>query len=506
LNAFASSRFAGTFGAIVMVLFAGSAFADTLDDVRARGALRWGGDEEGGAPYIYRNDVKKLVGFETDLMEALAERLQVRSEFVQGSWSQLPDTLDNRPDQVDVIVNGFELTRKHLESGRLPSIGYYAYELELVTHRADGVAGWDDLSRADKKVRVGVLSSSAAAVYTEAKFGTTATVTSFDSPQNILDKLKIRQLDALIQDTPANVFFLKDQPTLHVVDRPVERGFYVIYCRNGDERLRDAIDSALLALIRDGTLRRILTRYGVWNSGQDWFEGIHPTEAVETEEAEETMRGWSAVRANFGLLIRAAGMTVLLSVVSMPLAVIVGLLVALGRLYGPTFLRPILGIYVEVIRGTPLLLQLLIIFFVLPQVGILIPAFPAAILGLAINYSAYEAEIYRAGLLAIPHGQSEAALALGMTQWQSLRHVVVPQAVRLVVPPVTNDFIALFKDTAVCSVITVVELSKQYQILATTPGAYLQFAAITALLYMAMSYPLALLTRRLEKRVPPINV
>src|SRR5205823_2276313 len=140
-----------------------------------------------------------------------------------------------------------------------------------------------------------------------------------------------------------------------------------------------------------------------------------------------------------------------------------------------------------------------IIFFVLPQLGILIPPVPAGILGLAINYSAYEAEIYRAGLLAIPHGQMEAALALGMTRRQALRHVIVPQAVRLVIPPVTNDFIALFKDTAICSVITVVELAKQYQILATTPGAYLQFAAITAVLYLAMSYPLALITRRLEK-------
>ena len=123
-------------------------------------------------------------------------------------------------------------------------------------------------------------------------------------------------------------------------------------------------------------------------------------------------------------------------------------------------------------------------------------------LGLGINYSAYEAEIYRAGLRAVPVGQLEAALALGLSRGQALRRVVVPQAVRLVIPPVTNDFIALFKDTSLCSVITLVELTKQYNILANSTGTYLELAALTAILYLLMSYPLSLLARRLEGRGP----
>jgi polar amino acid transport system substrate-binding protein len=200
-------------------------------------------------------------------------------------------------------------------------------------------------------------------------------------------------------------------------------------------------------------------------------------------------------------------MTVFLSVVSMPLAVVIGLAVALGRLYGPALLRLPLAVYVEVIRGTPLLLQLLFLHYgLIPLLGLpegLRDYAPVvtAVTGLALNYAAYEAEIYRAGLLAIPVGQTEAALALGLTRRQAIWHIVVPQAVRLVIPPVTNDFINLFKDTAVCSVIAVEELSKRYNIAVNNaPRAFAELALVTAALYLAMSYPLSLLTRRLERR------
>jgi polar amino acid transport system substrate-binding protein len=194
-------------------------------------------------------------------------------------------------------------------------------------------------------------------------------------------------------------------------------------------------------------------------------------------------------------------MTLLLACGSFPLAVVLGLAVAIGRLYGPVPLRPLLTAYVELLRGTPLMLQLYAIFFLLPQAGLALPALAAAILGLALNYSAYEAEIYRAGLKAVPAGQFEAALSLGLSRWQALRHVIVPQAVRIVMPPVTSDFIALFKDTSVCSVITVVELTKRYSVLALSTGRIVELAAVTALLYLAMSWPLALLSRWFERRL-----
>ena len=174
---------------------------------------------------------------------------------------------------------------------------------------------------------------------------------------------------------------------------------------------------------------------------------------------------------------------------------------AIGRLYGPPSLRPLLTAYVELLRGTPLMLQLYAIFFLLPKIGLSLPALVAAIVGLALNYSAYESEIYRAGLKAVPPGQLDAARSLGMTTWQALRHVLVPQAVRIVMPPVTSDFIAMFKDTSVCSVITVIELTKRYSVLALSTGRILELACVTAILYLAMSWPLAIFSHWCERQL-----
>jgi polar amino acid transport system substrate-binding protein len=121
---------------------------------------------------------------------------------------------------------------------------------------------------------------------------------------------------------------------------------------------------------------------------------------------------------------------------------------------------------------------------------------------LAINYSAYESEIYRAGLQAVPRGQWEAALSLGMSRAQTLRRIVLPQAFKVVIPPMVNDFIALFKDTSVCSVVTIVELTKRFSILSRSNVADLVILmGFTALLYLAMSYPMSVLARRIERRL-----
>lgn len=510
--------------------------ADALDDVRQRGVLRWGGDKEGGGPYIFPDpqNPERIVGFEVDLVEALCERLGVRPQFEQQNWTQLPEHLN--AGRVDVIVNGFELTKQKLR-GFLSTIPYYIYELQLIARTDDdALRSWDDLRKAGaKKRKVGVLGGSAAEEYTKKECGDAVEVISYDSTTQALEDVKNRQIDATVTDTPAASFYLPRYAALKPIGEGVGRGYYVILLRGGDNaenqiRLRNALNKALLELVETGKLRDIYRKHALWNKTQLIFqtaspgdaesfslrllrEPQEPTEAdgdaltpIDEVAAKEEPRGWYAVFLSGPVLLKAAGRTVLLSVLSMPLAMWIGLLVALGRLYAHPIIQRVLTAYVEVIRGTPLLLQLYVIFFLLPAAGVKFDAITAAVIGLAINYSAYEAEIYRAGLLAIPIGQMEAALSLGMTKGQALRYIIVPQAVRLVLPPVTNDFIALFKDTAVCSAITVVELTKQYNISANSTGAYLQMAIATGVLYLVMSYPLALLTKRLEKQSRRVQV
>jgi len=235
----------------------------------------------------------------------------------------------------------------------------------------------------------------------------------------------------------------------------------VALVRKGEDRLREKLNDALKKAINDGTLKRIYKKYGLWNDDQTRLADVAQHWPPLAEAASSR---WDNFPYYVWLLLVASWTTIKLACLSMPLAILIGLLIAIGRLYGPRWLGVPLEAYVELLRGTPLLLQLFVIYYVLPQLtGVTIPEFWAGVLGLAINYSAYEAENYRAGLLAIPRGQMEAALSLGMSTPTALRRIIVPQAMRIVIPPVTNDFIALFKDTSVCTMISVIELTGMYR-------------------------------------------
>ena len=153
-------------------------------------------------------------------------------------------------------------------------------------------------------------------------------------------------------------------------------------------------------------------------------------------------------------------------------------------------------------RGTPLLLQLFVLYFGLAPF-VQLPAFAAALLGLGLNYAAYESEIYRGALQAVPQGQLDAARALGLSDRQALILVRGPQALRLALAPMTNDFVALLKDSSLVSVITVVELTKQTSIFAANIGSWVVPGALCAALYLVLSLPLARLARRIEKRWRP---
>ena len=179
------------------------------------------------------------------------------------------------------------------------------------------------------------------------------------------------------------------------------------------------------------------------------------------------------------------------------------------RLYGPAPLRLAATVYVEFFRGIPVLL--LLVLPLLRAAGdrrtattcrstLKLRPIAAAILGFGLNYAAYQAEIYRAGIASIPVGQWEAGASLGMSRLHTFRRIILPQAIRVILPPTTNDFVALFKDTSIVSIIAVEELTKEYQILAKSSLKYLEIGLVTAVLYLMMSVPLGYLSRYLERR------
>jgi polar amino acid transport system substrate-binding protein len=473
-----------------------SGFAAELDLVRERGVLVWAADQEGGGPHVYPDpdEPTRLTGFEVELAGLIAAELGVEARFQQGQWDRLPLLLGR---SADCVINGFEATPVRKRDWHL-SRPYYAYSLQLVARRDSALDAFEKLSAAGPKGtwRVGVLTGSAAELELRQRDDLRVEVVGFDGTVDCLEQVRGRVLDAALMDD-CIVWFNADRfGDLRGVGRPFAGGTYTVLTARDTPRLSAAIDEAIGRLVADGRLEELYDRWDMAGRQQV----LMLRDAAEVAAAPRQTLG-ELVRATLPLLLRSAGMTILLSVASFPLAILIGLAVAVGRLHGPAWLRPLLAGYVEVLRGTPLMLQLYALFFLLPKVGLALPALAAAITGLAMNYSAYESEIYRAGLKAVPPGQFEAALALGMSRWQVLRHVVVPQAVRIVMPPVTSDFIALFKDTSVCSAITVIELTKRYSVLALSTGRIVELAVATALLYLAMSWPLAVLSRWFERRL-----
>jgi polar amino acid transport system substrate-binding protein len=269
--------------------------------------------------------------------------------------------------------------------------------------------------------------------------------------------------------------------------------------------LRDRINEILKEAMKDGRLETIFRKWKVWNDDQPQLfakvlagEPIPPVVGYEVEGIA-TLPKWEATRRYLPSLFRAALLTVVLSCGAMVFAVAIGMAIATGRLYGDTFTRVALTGYVELMRGTPLLLQLFVLYYGIAE-AVRLPAFLASLLGLALNYAAYESEIYRGALLAVPVGQLEASRTLGFSEFQTLRLIRGPQAFRLALAPMTNDFVALLKDSSLVSVLTVVELTKQTQIFATNLGSWVIPGVICAALYLAMSLPLAALARALERR------
>jgi len=283
-------------------------------------------------------------------------------------------------------------------------------------------------------------------------------------------------------------------------------GHYIIITAPENTALRDEVDTILRDAMRDGTLESIFRTWTVLNDDQPLLfartleqEGASTPGTPGTPGTSVTLGTLPNVLLYLPSLLNAAVLTLVLSCLAMALAVTVGMAIAIGRVYGGPLVRFALTVYVEVMRGTPLLLQLFVIYYGLASV-IRLPAFLAALLGLGLNYAAFESEIYRSSLEAVPRGQLDAARILGFSNGQTLRLVRGPQAFRLALAPMTNDFVALLKDSSLVSILTVVELTKQTQIFATNIGSWLVPGLLCAALYLSMSLPLGHLARRLEAR------
>jgi polar amino acid transport system substrate-binding protein len=466
--------------------------------------LRWAGDPEGGAPYVEANpdNPDVLAGFDVEIAGLMARGLGRRPEFVLIQFTSIDQSVAR--GDADIGLSGIEDTPAHRATLAV-TVPYYQFREVLSVRTADAMRfrSLKDLSGR----RVATLSGTLAYdILLASQDEVGLQPVPYEDDVHPYSDLVLGRVDAVLLD---NVLAERRRKTMSgfvVQPGTIATSHYVGVLAPESAVLRDRINDVLKGAMRDGRLERIFRRWDVWSDDQALLyrqvldgEDIPAITGVTIAESSATMTKWAATKRYLPALLRASVMTLLLSCLSMALAVALGVVIASGRVYGAPPLRWALSGYVELMRGTPILLQLFVLYYGIAA-AVKLPAFAAALLGLALNYGAYESEIYRGALESIPTGQLEAARALGFTERQILRLIRGPQAFRLALPPMTNDFVALLKDSALVSVLTVVELTKQTQIFATNLGSWVIPGLICAGLYLSMSLPLSALARRLELR------
>jgi polar amino acid transport system substrate-binding protein len=465
--------------------------------------LRWGGDAEGGAPFVEAdpNDPSRVVGFDVEIAQLIAGGLGRTARFVQVGFTSL-DMAAGRGD-FDIALSGLEDLPAR-RSRLAVTIPYYEFREVLTVREADAarLRSLADL-RGRRVATLGATLAYDLLLKAQVEHGVVPV--TYEDDIHPYSDLALGRVDAVMLDEVLAERGVRRNAGLFNLATDVGRGFYVGILSPQNRALRDRIDEILRGAMRDGRLEQIFRRWNMWNDDQP---GLYarliggqdaPRPGVVEVAAPEDVTGWEAAGRYLPALLNAAAITLVLSVLSMLLAIVVGMAIASGRVYGPRPVEIALTAWVEIIRGTPLLLQLFVIYFGLATV-VQLPAFLAALLGLGLNYAAYESEIYRSALVGVPSGQLDAARTLGFSARQTLVLIRGPQALRTALAPMTNDFVALLKDSSLVSVITVVELTKQTSIFAANIGSWVIPGAMCAALYLMLSLPLARLARRIERR------
>jgi polar amino acid transport system substrate-binding protein len=467
--------------------------------------LRWAAATDSNAPYAFYGPGNKLTGFELEIIQAIAREMGRDPVFVPNDWDGLIPGLSR--GLYDCVICGIEITPEKSQEVRFTNPYYVTYEQFVVKRGTPRVASLEQLAGK----QVGTLSQTASFHMLSKTPG--VIVKTYDEEVNAYADVVNGRLFGVLLDYPIAKYYAFANPNLQFTGPPFGQISYGIAVSRTNPALVDEINAALGRVITSGEMRDILSRWGLWTAmvadtfGQPEDPSLPDTEyrafVAATAEQPSLLNRIIGYARFWPLLLQASLLTIEVSILGMVGAVLLGFTLAIMRVYGPFPLRWIATLYIELIRGTPLLIQLLILFYGLPNIGIKLEPFVAGVLGLALNYAAYEAENYRAGLLAIPKGQMEAARALGMTQRQGLFHVVIPQSFRLVLPPVTNDFISLLKDSSLVSMVTLVDLTGAYKQIATQTFDYFGAGLLVATFYLLIGLPFVRLARFTEQKLNP---
>ena len=459
-----------------------------LERVRKSGELRIGTDAT--YPPLEYIEGGQFAGFEIDLGNAIARELGVRASWVNSSFDGIFPALQN--GSFDAVISSVTITPERSASMLFSDPYYDSGQLIAVHQGTAGIAAPEDL--VGKKV--GVQINTTAQLDLEKRQGVTVAV--YNTIDLAMLDLKNGRIDAVVGDAPVLRYMIRQSfRELQTVGRRFTDEKFGIAFAKSSEDLRRAVNATLWRIEDSGEYDRI---------HEKWFGEVAERTADQAASiAQPKTFDFSIIKRTWQFFLKGMWLTARLALLSLALGLPIGLLLALARVQSSRVLAAPAALYVEVMRGTPLLVQILFIYFVLPIFGIHLPAFTSGVIALTLNCAAYISEIFRAGILSIDAGQMEAARALGMSYSQAMRNIILPQTFRRVVPPLTNEAIALLKDSSLVSVIGLTELARTGQELASRYAAPLTVWPVVAIFYLLLTFPLTRVAEYLERRWRPVT-
>lgn len=453
--------------------------------VKSAGVLRVG-TEGVYSPFSYHDPATgQLVGYDVDVARAVADKLGVKVEFVETPWDSIFAALE--ANRFDVVANEVTINAERKQKYDL-SEPYSVGEGVIVTRANDNsVKTLDDLKG---KVAAENATSNWADVARKAG-ARVETVEGFTQAIKLLNQGRV---DVVVNDSIAVYAYLAEtgDTTVKIAGTVGEKSEQGFAARKNSGLLPD-LNKALDELRANGTLADISQKYLKANASGA------PAAAGNQTQPKST---WDLIAESLGPLAKAAvTKTIPLTVISFAIGLVLALAVALARLSPNVVLTNVARFYISIIRGTPLLVQLFIVFYALPELGVKIDPFPAAVIAFSLNVGGYAAEIIRSAIQSIPKGQWEAAETIGLNYVGALRRIVLPQATRVAVPPLSNTLISLVKDTSLASTILVTELLRQAQIIAAPTFEFFALYGTAAVYYWVICLVLSLGQSRIERRL-----
>lgn len=442
-------------------------------------------------PFSFHDqDTNQLTGYDIDVIKAVAKKAGWRLKFVETQFDSIFAALG--ANRIDVIAN--QVTKNPEREAKYGLGTTYTYSRGVIVTKT----GNNDI-KSLKDIKGKVAAESITTAWAEIARKAGAKVEGVEGFSQAAALVVQGRVDLLINDNIAALDYLnttgskKIQIVGNAGDEVSEQA--LVFRKSDTSRLAES-NAALAALKADGTLAKISEKYfktdvSVPNSGKADLSGGRTgrsTIAVAKDAAWPMFKG----------LIKA---TIPITFISFVIGLAIALAVALARISRSRILRLLARVYISIIRGTPLLLQLFIVFYGLPELGIRLSSWTSAILALSLNVGGYAGEIVRSAILSVPKGQAEAAQTIGMGYAQSLRRIILPQAARTAVPPLSNTLISLLKDTSLLSIVLVTELFREALYAAANSQIFLALYIFAGFYYWVVCFGLSAAQQRLESRL-----